>query len=299
MSIDPRAILIFRAVCKSKSISGAARDLNLSQPSVSVAMSRLEDMLGVSLFTRQRTGIQLTAEGASLAQYSETLSNLLVAAEKDIKLVGQNSAGSIVIGGTPGALSTLVPPIIASLSRKIPSFQLQIIEGADSQLESMLRKRSIDLAVVTAGSNRRPDDIEELPLIRDPFAMIVGRENDHLPDTVKMEDVSKLPWVLPNADGAFHRQIDALFLGAGVKPPLNVIRCDSLLTTKAIVRKTDYVTILPKRVNEVELRRGSLRAITIQEANIKRQVGLLWLKDGLNTPLAEHFIQEARQVVEE
>jgi LysR family hydrogen peroxide-inducible transcriptional activator len=68
--------------------------------------------------------------------------------------------------------------------------------------------------------------MDERTLARDPFALIVGRANDSLPDRFSLKDAARLRWVLPEAQGAFRRQVDALFLGAGAMAPGDAVRCD-------------------------------------------------------------------------
>jgi len=71
-----------------------------------------------------------------------------------------------------------------------------------------------------------------------------------------------------------------------------VIRCDSLLTTKALVRDTGRVTILPMRVAASELSIGVLRAVRIAEAGFERSVGVRWLKArGLSMPSRQLLAQ--------
>ena len=71
--IDPRALRTFGAVCRAGSISAAARQLNISQPSVSTTIARLEERLDVVLFRRGRSGIVLTAEGEVLQRRAEAM----------------------------------------------------------------------------------------------------------------------------------------------------------------------------------------------------------------------------------
>jgi DNA-binding transcriptional LysR family regulator len=99
-----------------------------------------------------------------------------------------------------------------------------------------------------------------------------------MPDHIALAQAEGLRWVLPEAQGAFRRQVDALFTAAGVAVPRDVIRCDSLLTTKAILRDTTRVTILPMRVAASELSMGVLRAVRIEEAGFDRSIGVRWLK---------------------
>ncbi|MFD2779904.1 hypothetical protein ACFS32_00735 [Novosphingobium pokkalii] len=69
-------------------------------------------------------------------------------------------------------------------------------------------------------------DLAERTFARDPFALLVGRRHDALPSAVSLRDVAALPWVLPEAQGAFRRQVDALFIAAQTPVPANVVRCD-------------------------------------------------------------------------
>ena len=122
------------------------------------------------------------------------------------------------------------------------------------------------------------------------FALIVGPANAGLGETISLRAAEGLRWVLPEAQGAFRRQVDALFLAAGVQVPRDVIRCDSLLTTKAIVRTSDRVTILPVTVPAAELAVGALRAIRLAEAMFERQVGVRWLAGARASALAEKLL---------
>jgi DNA-binding transcriptional LysR family regulator len=289
--IDPRALRTYLAVCREKSISGAARVLNISQPSVSVAISQLEHQLDVTLFDRSRTGIRLTPAGEALLWRAEAMEGLLREAHTEVALAKQGVQGPLRIGGTPGALVSLVPDAVNALERAGVRFALNIVERADGALLELLRSREIEIAFVTTGIEMPPDDIEERSVVRDPFDLIVGRQNDHLAATMSLRDARDLRWVLPAAGGGFRRQIDALFIAAEVSAPVEVVRCDSLLTTKAIVRDGTRVTILPRRVAASELSIGVLRAIRLQEVATERTVGVRTLRDVRLTEVARRLLE--------
>ena len=271
--IDPRALRTFLAICNEGSISGAARQLAISQPSVSVTIARLEQTLNVSLFSRSRAGIVLTAEGDALRRRAEAMDTLLRDAESEIALVAEGIRGPLRIGGTPGALVSLLPKALDAFGDRHGRYTLHILERPDRELTGMLRKGEIELALVTTGLEEVPEDIEEIGLAEDPFALIVGKRYDHLPSEVSLADTIKLDWVLPQASGGFRRQIDALFTAASLPIPRDVIYCDSLLTTKSIVRTSRRVTILPRGVAAAELSMGVLRAVTLTEADFSRRIG--------------------------
>jgi LysR family transcriptional regulator of abg operon len=294
VQLDPRALKTFLAVCREGSITAAARQLNVAQPSVSVAMSQLERSLDATLFERGRTGVTLTRAGLALRRRAEAMEMLLEAAQREIELLDLDVAGPLTIGGTPGALASILPNVIARIRSVFPRFELRVLERTDAALLDLLRSERIDLAIVTTGIDTVPEDVVEETLLRDPFDLIVGEANAHLPEHLRLTELGEASWVLPDAVGGFRRQIDALFVAAQMTIPSNVIRCDSLLSTKAIVRQTDYVTILPREVAVAELSVGALRAIRIDEVDFTRNVGIRTLKGRPSSPIIEAFLNAAR-----
>jgi DNA-binding transcriptional LysR family regulator len=289
--IDPRMLRTFLAICRAGTISGAARQLNISQPSVSVTIGNLEHGLKTVLFHRHRTGIELTAEGVALRRRAEAMEVLLRDTEEEIGLVRAGARGPLRVGGTPGALVSLLPAAVASLEARGGPLALHVLERPDRDLVGMLRKGEIELAFVTTEIDEPPPDIVEQSFAEDPFALIAGAANAALPAEIALRDAAGLAWVLPEAQGAFRRQVDALFLAAGLASPRDFIRCDSLLTTKAIVRDSDRVTILPHRVVAAEVGMGVLRAIPIVDAGFTRKIGVRRLREAKLSTLASELLE--------
>lgn len=284
--IDPRGLLTFHQVCQAGTISGAARALNISQPSVSSAIAALEARLGARLFDRSRSGIVLTAEGEALKLRAEMLHHLLHDAQAEVENVREGAWGPLRVGGTPGALVSLLPRAIKAMDAQSTSMPLHVIERSDSDLNDMLRNGKIELAFVTTQIEEPPPDLIEVTFGQDPFALIVGHAHDDLPDRMSLRDTAQMAWVMPEALGAFRRHVDALFIAAGMAMPRNVVRCDSLLTTKAIVRSGARVTILPREVASAELSVGVLRAVALDEVGFDRCVGIRRHRERALSPAA-------------
>lgn len=295
--IDPRTLRTFHAICRAGSISGAARELNISQPSVSTAIAQLEAKLSTRLFERTRSGIVLTPSGKALKARAEMLDHLLRDAEAEIAAADEGIAGPLRVGGTPGALVSLLPRALGLLEQQQPRLALNVLERSDRELLAMLRAGDIELAFVTTEIEEPPSDIAEHTFTRDPFALIVGRANDSLPTEISLKDTAGMRWVMPEAQGAFRRQVDALFVDAGVPAPRDVVRCDSLLTTKAIVRGGSRVTILPMQVAAAELSIGVLRAVTLTEARFSRSVGVRHVRGNPLSPLALQLLERLGQSI--
>lgn len=290
--LDPRGLLTFHRVCEAGTISGAARALNISQPSVSSAIAALEARIGARLFDRSRSGIILTTAGEALRVRAQMLHNLLRDAESEVSNVGDGVWGPLRVGGTPGALVSLLPPAIRAIDAEALSISLNVIERPDGVLNDMLRSGDIELAFVTTEIEEPPADLVEATFSRDPFTLVVGPAHADLPDRLPLRAASAMPWVLPEAQGAFRRQVDALFIAAGLPAPRDVVRCDSLLTTKAIVRDGRRVTILPREVASAELSTGALRAIVLEEVSFARCVGIRRHRDRMLSPMARKLIDQ-------
>ncbi len=232
------------------------------------------------MFERSRSGIQLTAEGQVLLRRAEAMDSLMADVQAEVTLASAGVAGPLRVGGTPGALVSLLPDAVRRLEARIGGFALHAVERPDHELTELLHRGDIELAFVTTGIEQPPGGIEEHTFSRDPFALIVGRQNDHMAPRLSLRDTAHMRWVLPEARGAFRRQIDALFMAADIPEPQDIIRCDSLLTTKAIVRGSQRVTILPMQVASAELSIGVLRSITIEEAQFARSIGVRKLSGG-------------------
>ncbi len=288
--MDPRLLRTYAAVCREGSISGAARALNISQPSVSVAIAQLEAKLACKLFDRTRSGIVLSPAGAKLRRRADMMETLLRDAEAEVARAGEGVRGPLTIAGTPGALVSLVPQVVERIERA-GRFELNILERADHEALDMLRKGDVEIALGTTGIESAPADIEETSVLQDPFALIVGRAHDALGADVTLGQAARFGWVMPHAQGGFRRQIEALFLGAETPLPRDVIRSDSLLTTKAIVRRTAHVTILPHGVVAAELSIGVLRAVKLRGVSFQRSIGMRTVRGRPLSDLAADFVE--------
>lgn len=289
--LDPRALLTFHRVCEEGTISAAARALNIAQPSVSSAIAALEARLGVQLFARSRTGIVLTPEGEALRLRASLLYHVLRDAEAEVAGLRDRIEGPLHVGGTPGALVSLLPPALHALEADGRGLAVNVVERPDGALNRMLLAGEIELAFVTTEIEEPPAGLIETTFSRDPFTLVVGRAHDALPDRMSLHDATGMAWVLPEAQGAFRRQVDALFIASGLPAPRDVVRCDSLLTTKAIVRDGRRVTILPRQVASAELSIGVLRAIALTEAGFSRSVGIRRAEGRGLTPMALRLLE--------
>ena len=136
-----------RAFCttaESGSLSAAARQLGLTQPTLSRQVVALESALGVALFERIGKRLILTEAGLNLVEHARAMT---VAAEAMALVAAGTSkeiAGRVTISATEAVSAYLLPKLVARIRQKAPQITLAI---AASDLISDLRRREADIAI--------------------------------------------------------------------------------------------------------------------------------------------------------
>lgn len=291
MNLDPRHLRILLTVVRLGSFSGAARQLNMSQPAVSMLIAQLERAVGTQLVERGRQGATPTQAGRILTRRAEMIETVLDLAQHEVELGMVEVEGPLIVGGTPGALMSLLPGAVSLLEARGVKYALRIVEANDAELIAMLRELRIDLAVGTAGVGVVPDDIIERAILSDSFVLVMRTGNVFNGESATLADLSALEWVLPDVGGAFQRQIEAMFLSAGVAVPQRAVRCDSLATTKEIIHRSNHVSILPYRVVASDIASGQLRQVALRGGPPPRLVGVRMLRERVQMPLADRLVR--------
>jgi LysR family transcriptional regulator, regulator for genes of the gallate degradation pathway len=101
---------------------------------------------------------------------------------------------------------------------------------------------------------------------------------------------------LPSEHSAFRRQLEALFITAGVQWPTLCLTTNSMTALKAIVMSSDAITIMPRRLITMEVKARRLACVAIRDTGRERTLGMTWLRRRGLSPLAERFVAILREV---
>jgi DNA-binding transcriptional LysR family regulator len=143
-TLDWNMIRAFSATAETGSLSGAARALGLTQPTLSRQVAALEASLGVMLFDRVGKKLVLTAAGEGLLGYARTMA----ASADDMSLAAAGRAedisGRVTISASDAMAAYLMPGIVARLQREVPQVTISIVS---TNALSDLRRREADIAL--------------------------------------------------------------------------------------------------------------------------------------------------------
>ena len=145
---------IFYEVAKAGNISKAAKELYISQPAISKAISKLEDSLGLSLFTRSSRGVQLTTEGEILFNHAKEAFDALDRGEEELRRIQEFDIGHLRIGVSNTLCKYILLPYLKTFIDQYPHMKVTIESQSTVQTLARLEQQKLDFGLVAEPSLR-------------------------------------------------------------------------------------------------------------------------------------------------
>ena len=164
---------LFYYVARYGGITEAVRNIpyGIQQPAVSGQVAQLEEFLGVTLF--QRRPFALTTAGEKLYEFIQPFFSNLDAIASELQ---GGKARQIRIGASTFVLRDHLPALFQTVRRKFPNLKISLREGYQGELEAMLEREELDLAV-TAIEKKTTPGIHTLALIEIPLVLLVPKDS--------------------------------------------------------------------------------------------------------------------------
>jgi len=165
-----RALKAFLAAAETGSITRAAAQLGLAQPSLTASLKNLERELGVTLFDRTTRSLRLTAAVQDFLTRIERPVADLDEAYRHMRDLSDARLGSVVVGALPSCALALVPSVISRLKAAHPNLGIRLVEAHDSELVTMLRTNQVEFGVASQQPTSADLDFEHL--LDDTFVLL-------------------------------------------------------------------------------------------------------------------------------
>ena len=227
-----------------KSFSKTAKQLYISQPSLSQYISNFEQQLGLLLFDRTTTPISLTYSGEVFTKKARHILMLRNELSRELEDIASHKKGRLTIGITPTRGSCILPMVLPTFYEKFPGFGLNLVEGSAHELEDWTIKGMTDLSILILPLNSKLLTYETLqqekllialhskhPLLQSKKV----KQSAHYPQ-ISLSDLQKEYFIFPKQDNKLHPILEDLFFQAGYKPKIR-LQTNSLATTNALVSK--------------------------------------------------------------
>jgi molybdate transport repressor ModE-like protein len=156
--LDVTRLRVLVAVARTGSVTGAARELHYSQPSVSHHLARLEAETGANLVQRAGRGIRLTEAGRLLADRGAEILGRIDAASTELAAHVGLRQGRVRLAAFPSALGTFVPQAASRLAADHPGLELRLVETEPPEAAQLLRAGQVDAAVIFRYDDGAPEE---------------------------------------------------------------------------------------------------------------------------------------------
>ena len=179
MTITLRHLEILRAVAGNRSLTLAAKQLGLSQPSLSQQLSKLEGDLGQRLVDRSAKGLHLTDAGAFLIGKAEKILSMVEDAEIGLGQFELGIRGQLTIGALTSLARSLLTPVSIELKRRLPEIQLNVVELSPATVVRQLQSRQVQMALISnAMLADQARHFTKVELTSDPYVLAVPKGMD-------------------------------------------------------------------------------------------------------------------------
>ncbi len=290
MYVDLDLYRAFYAVAKAKSVSGAARDLYVSQPALTQAVKKLEDQLGVQLFQRTSRGMALTPEGDILYRHVDSAFGFIASAEKKLSEVRSLENGEITVGAGDTLCKHYLVPHMRAFHSMYPKVRIHVTNRTTPETIGLLKAGRVDLGIANLPLAPDPSlSIEETLTVHDCF--VAGQEFAFLKDTpISIKDLASYPLLLLEKGSNSRRFIDSFARrgGTALRPEIELGSSDLLVEFAAV--DLGIACVVREFVGS-ELASGRIFEVRLVEEIPARSAGIVTMKD---VPLSRAATEFAR-----
>lgn len=261
----------FRAIVDAGTISGAARELHMTQPPLSYQIKMLEEELQVPLFVRGRKKITLTEAGKTLYEQAGKLLILTDLTKREV--IKSSQAATLHIGMTPSTVS-MMTDYLMRFANQYPQIHFDIHEGSTFTLKDQLENRQIDLTtlrtpIVLNGCETKSLAKESLLAMAVPnYPLLRDRSS------ICLQDLLDQPLILSHR---YRNYMLSVFERAGLACDI-YYACEDARTAMTLAEKGLGVAILPTSMLGLS---DKLKACAVSDADLTTEILLAWRKGRL------------------
>lgn len=286
--IDLRDLRYFETIAKLQHVGRAAQELHRTQPALTSAVRRLEEVCGAPLFEKSGRGIRLAPAGEVLLKWAQRMRFDVEDAQREIADLGKGLSGQVRIGIVPTAAQFLLPPAARQLLTEAPEVTLKTVVALVDTLKPLLRAGELDLMVGTE-SSPDPGFVSKL-LAEDRIVVAASAKHELFRTRPKLADLAKYRWALQPPGAPTRDWLDHAFERKRLPRPNVQVEASMLLTLPALIAQTGLLSFI-SRYHLHPGRSAELKEVELPETTMHRRLVVSYRKDGYLGPAAKRLIE--------
>jgi len=287
--IDFRKLEVFLKVYETQSFSKTSKLLYLTQPTVTLHIKDLEEILGVKLLDRNTRKVIPSKAGKVVYEYGKEIINLLKEMEKELEIFKDEKRGIVEIGGSTIPGQYILPKIIKSFKEKYPRISVYLKVGDSREIVEKVIKGDFDLGMV--GAVFKNKELVYIPCYEDEIVLIAPP--DFPKDEISLEELYDISLIKrEEGSGTWENAIESLQKKGLDILKLNIVgEMGSTEAIKESVKAGLGCGFISSLAIELEKALNLLKVIKIKNIFIKRKFYLIYPKVKKITSLEEKFIK--------
>lgn len=234
-------------IAEERNFSRAADKLHIAQPSLSQQLSKLEKELGVLLFQRNTSSVELTHAGESFVLHAQRILDAAQELRQEMDDISQLRSGRVVVGSMPITGSHLLPYVLPEFKHSYPGISITLREDTSLNLEKLTAGGGTDLSLLSLPLQEPSLDYEEIGEERILLAVPPGHPfaARSEADGVRIEELRNEPFIVLKKGQGFRNLTLGLCREAGFEPNV-VFESNNIETVQSLVAAGMGVTLVPR-----------------------------------------------------
>jgi LysR family hydrogen peroxide-inducible transcriptional activator len=271
------------AVARARHFGHAAEACFVAQPTLSVAIKKLEDELGVTLFERGGSEVSVTPLGAQIVAQAERVLEQTAAIKELAKQNKDPLSGPLRLGVIYTVGPYLLPPLVKNLIEHVPQMPLVLQENFTVKLLDLLRQGELDAAIMALPLPEHGMAVQ--PLYDEPFVVAMPKNHPWASrKEIAAEDLKSETMLLLGTGHCFRDQVlevcpEMARFSAPGNGMQRTFEGSSLETIRHMVASGIGLTVLPRAsVPDMKDPNGMLTFVPFKEPAPSRRVVIVWRK---------------------
>lgn len=280
-------LFAFMAVVEHGTFTEAAKQLYVSQPSLSKNIKKLEEDLDVELLDRSTRHVTLTDAGRIVYNQGNKIQQSLYEMRVSLDDLLNVEIGSIRLG-IPPLVGTLFFPTMARIFQQHhPNITLELVEQGAKLIGPLVENGDVDLGIVVLPADERK--FEVIPILEDQFYIFL-HESHPLADcsSIHLKQLSDDPFILFTENFSLHDHVMAACQKSGFTPKVGYKSSQWDLIVELVASNLG-VTLLPKSIYEKQ-NNPNIRMISIEGMNFYYRLGAIRKKKAYSPIAVQRFL---------
>ena len=277
------------------SFSKAADNLNITQPSLSQYIKKIEKQVGLELFDRTNGDVRLTDAGRVYIDAGRRILDIEHQMENSFTDLSTHKTGSLIIGAAPYRAVSMLPSISRSFQSLHPGMHLIVREGTTAEIVEGMEHGEYDLALTLLPIDERLFAWEKV--VEEELVLAVPPSFSHIPTTtvpgkkygaIKVEELDRKPLVMLTETQYMQKQISNLVIDYKIKPTIAAV-VKSLEAQIEFVKAGVGMAVVPSGIERF-CKPEEVTFYSFIPSLPKREVIVMWRKDRKFSKVAKDLV---------